>query len=180
LKIISKNIAPDLIEKVKLMAKIAEIGGKSHVRPDRNERIEMLSEDQMTSQICEAAFYVYLHGHSMEWVRNRWFKNHAPYIGDNGSDVPPSNIDVKGSLRRYPNIKPEEYHLLVRPPEFRQNTVYIFALAEPGYTKVHFIGWATSDMFPKELSTDRRFAGAHVLPASSLNPLPPITWNWVE
>ena len=176
--IITKPIPNFLLETIEVMAKAAEIGGKSHIRTGE-DRLEKLSQDQIVGQVADAAFHVYLHGHGLEWKRKRWYQNHFPRVGDGGSDVPPSNIDVKGSLRRG-TLPFEAYRLAVRPPELHENWVYVLAIVEEDFKFCHFLGWASTSMLPIDVEQAGTFAGAYVLPAVKLYPLPPIVWNWAR
>lgn len=174
--IISKQIPPGLLSTIRQMAKAAELNGRSHIRQP-GDRQEKLSQDNMIGQVADAAFHVYLMGHGMEWKRKRWYQNHYPWQGDGGSDVPPSNIDVKGSLR-HGGLPFDAYRLAVRPAELHADTVYVLAIVEQDYSWCHFLGWASTAMLPADVESDGTFAGAYILQASKLYPLPPIVWNW--
>lgn len=113
------NITPSEMKFIRRFGGDAEIGGKSAVRKNINDRKGSLSEDQLIGQLAEAALHKYWYGHLLEYSRSRWFRNQVPNIGDGGIDIPPLNIDVKGSKIRDDNKPIISYNLLVRQYEWQ-------------------------------------------------------------
>ena len=158
-------------------AKKAEIGGRSNIR-GRQERMESLGEDQLIGQVGLFVGNYWLSGSDTAYLTSRWFQNMFPRRGDRGGDVPGANVDFKCSLMRA-GKDPMEYRLLVRPRERHPGWVYVLALVESlddDGAVVHLVGWMEDGELPQETATGGPFAGAHVVKAENLHPLPPLTW----
>jgi hypothetical protein len=150
-------------------AREARIGGASAVRRP-SDRDENLARDQVIGQLCHYAVVWYLTGSAGGYVAAREFANRDRYRGDCGRDVPGFPIDVKGSLARGERAL-QDYRLLVRPRERRENWVYVLALVESlDRPKVRLMGWAIDSDLP-EPEEDGLFRGAHCLWADELRPM---------
>lgn len=119
--------------------------GASNIYPDKAERERNGFVNQKTSQVCEAALFYYFDGHIDRYVRFRDAKNKNPHKGDGGRDVPWVDFDIKGTLYRYPNLKPYQYTLIVRPNEFHQNWIYALGLSSIDYRWASLVGWTHSE-----------------------------------
>lgn len=177
------KIDPVKIEWIKLMAKKAEIGGKSQIR-EGEEREKTLSRDQLTGQLASYGFCIYWFGDFRYWMIDRFYRNQNPYNGDNGFDIAGMTLDVKGS-RLLPNHNPETYRLPVRPKERHDNWVYIHAVVDyddkpTSNAIVYLLGWAYDNELPIDVATPPDpLDGAHILPVSALHPLPEFKWKWL-
>ena len=170
------------IDFIKTLSKDAEIGGASNVYRDHDTRMNQLSEDQLFGQLGEAALHKYWYGHLLEYSRSRWYRNRVPYIGDNGHDLMPFNIDVKCSKIRNQRLDFLGYNLIVRPNERHDGWVYVLALGElhdENSAFIHLMGWASDDMLPHHPEDTGIFSGAFVLPCKSLKELMPLKTFWV-
>ena len=200
-------IAPDHIRKIHVSpafmglirhhAKEAQVGGKSQVR-NPESRLITLQDDQLTGQIAEFAGCMWLYGEPSNYLRSRIVANQRRWSGDRGADVIGSNIDWKGTLLRYTppvdlagNLAANfaydltghmlRYRLAVRPAERHIDNVYVLVLVEPlqgERTNAHLVGWAADAMLPTEPAKDGPLAGAFLLPAAQLHPLPPFKWGF--
>lgn len=162
----------EAMEVVRRMAQKAEIGGKSRVR-ESTARQASLANDQLIGQCGEAAVCLYLTGSLSAYIERREAINATPLVGDNGSDIPGSRIDVKASALH--TSRPILQHrLAVRPAEKRVDSVYVQCLCDvfPDWTYVVLVGWATADMLPEGPEESGVFAGAHILSCEQLLPLP--------
>jgi hypothetical protein len=157
----------------------AAIGGASQVR-SREDRQASLHGDQAVGQLGELALSKYLGGTPLFYQLSRTMRDQRPHQGDTGDDLLATNVDVKCSLMRA-GLDPLRYRLLVRPRERHEGAVYVLALVAPDVWStgdVSFVGWCREQDLPAHPARDGPFAGAFVLPATALNPLPPLTFNW--
>ncbi len=156
----------------------AELGGSSSVRA-REERREALTVDQLVGQVATLGgckwLYGSAHGHYAYRV-GRWAADRAPHAGDDGADVPGSNVDFKGSLIRHPGRGFDLYRLAVRPRERHEGHVYVLALVEPEYRSVYLLGWAADEELPAA-DSDGVFEGAHTVAAIYLHECMPLRWS---
>ena len=146
-------------------AKLAEIGGRSQIRSQK-QRSNSLAEDQLVGQISTYCASMVLTGSSQGYVEARNKANANPTKGDDGVDIIGlPNIDIKGSLMRYPS-NPLNYRLLVRPRERHDNWIYVLGLVpkERPY-KCHIVGWAKDQDLPSETYNGQiqSLHGAYVL-----------------
>jgi hypothetical protein len=156
-------------------AKLSTIGGKSNIY-SRMERLQMCAENQITGHLGEAMNSLFWFGSLQPYLVSRWYANSQPLKGDEGIDVPGSNIDVKRTCWRT-ETNALDHHLWVRKHEFHYDRLYSFALAirnsvaESGWTIV--VGWASaSELRPPKPGEDR-----YELEAFKLNKMPPIDWT---
>ena len=165
------------------MANGAELGGRSEVRPDKDDRLDKLEQDQIAGQLGEGALHKYWHGHFLEYARFRWFKNKVKTSGDKGVDIVPFNVDVKTSMISNGQRALGDYHLAVRDRERHDNWIYIAGLAkrlETGEAIVYLMGWATDSELPEQVDEAGPLKGAHTLPCSALHPMMPLRTLWRE
>jgi hypothetical protein len=158
----------------------AQVGGQSQVRSGQ-DRQQQLATDQLVGQLGELALSKYLGGTRLFYELTRTIRDLDPHAGDGGGDLLATNVDVKCSLMRAAN-NPLAYRLLVRPRERHPNTVYVLALVEPDVWqtgKVCLVGWCKDTHLPKQPLAEGPFAGAHVVLATELRPLPPIEFQWL-
>lgn len=140
------------IDRVRLHARRAELGGKSQIRG--SDRRQTLAADQFTAQAGEAALSILLTGNIALYERTRARREQSPFSGDGGSDLIGYPIDVKTSRARYGWQR--LYHLWIRPPEYHADTVYYFALMDRERDDVViFAGWAVGRCIP--LAADGRY-----------------------
>jgi hypothetical protein len=157
-------------------AKLACLGGASHIR-DEQDRLDRLFEDQVVGQLGQYYLSVWLHGTPAEYHLQRCVCNQRPTEGDGGADIIGSNLDVKASLMRA-SSDPMRYRLAVRPAELNDGWIYVLALVEPMFTKIHLMGFAVADdLLERSTENEGPFAGARCIAASELTPLPPIDWS---
>jgi hypothetical protein len=164
---------------VRWWARQAQIGGSSQIRAG-DAREANLDDDQLTGQMCEAAVSKLLFGSLQPYCVSRWHAGHHRFSGDGGSDIPGTNIDVKGSLMRYTS-DPLAYNLLVRPRERHPGIIYVHCLREAGKALVHVVGWIpeagmTSVPVPEDTNLHRSLVGSYLTPPKELLPMPPIRW----
>lgn len=166
---------------IRLMAKAAERGGESKVRPS-DERLQKMAEDQIIGQIGAYAGHRYWYGHSQGYLQSRHVCNLYPHMGDGGSDIIGANIDFKASRIRSTTRPLDQYNLAVRSKERHAGNVYVLILVETDLetATAHLMGWASDDMFPKTPASDGPLAGAFTIRADALMPLMPLQWKWVE
>jgi hypothetical protein len=167
------------------MAKKAEVGGVSRIFSDKKERLKRQREDSLVGQLGTLAGSKFFLGGVERYVESRYMQNKFPHHGDGGEDIIGSNIDFKVSLKRYEDIDPLNYHLLVRERERHSNQVYIHGLIPPWDedgrpNKVIFTGWATDKDLPKDKVQDGPLEGAFAIEVKSLKALPPIEWRWFK
>lgn len=184
MKPISLWLGPTELHYCKYMARKAELGGKSPVREDKRQ--ETLAIDQIVGQIGQYALAIYFFGEPSRYYIQRLVANAHPEIGDSGQDILGSNMDVKTSLMRG-STNPMTYRLPIRPKELHEGHVYFLALVKPNGEsalkmtepiQVYIAGWVTDSDMPDEPDDSGIFKGAYTIPASKLNPLPPIQWDW--
>jgi hypothetical protein len=169
-------VSETMLRTAQRFASAACIGGNSSVREDA-DRLERLMEDQTVGQLGQMALAIWKDGHMGEYLIQRAAANAYPTQGDGGADFVGSNIDVKTSLMRA-SYDPLSYRLPVRPAEMHDGWVYVLALVEPFMVGVVLVGFAvSSDLMARGMATEGTFAGAYVLPATELRPLPPLEWR---
>ena len=162
---------------IKRNALAAEINGVSRMR-EKEDRLDNLKTDSLVGQMATAGLHKYWFGHITNYAKERWRQNLNPRNGDGGCDIEALNVDVKGSLIRYEQMKVDDYHLIVRPAEFHHGWVYVHALVNMNRYDVYLTGWAESAMFPGETENNGHFKGAFVLPVPELYPLMPLRHLW--
>ena len=167
------------------MAKKAEIGGVSRIFQDKKERLKRQATDSLIGQLGTLAGVKLFSGGIEKYVEQRYMQNKFPHEGDGGEDVSGANIDFKVSLKRYENINPLDYHLLVRPRERHCDQIYIHGLIwpwenEPFPKEVIFTGWAKDKELPSEPMKDGPLQGAYSIKVKNLKPMLPITWKWFK
>lgn len=156
----------------------AELGGVSRVRGA--DRRDALGTDQFIGQVGTAAWHLYWFGDNRNYRLSRTLQDRTPHLGDGGSDVLGTRLDVKTSLMRK-NPDPWAYNLLVRPAERHVNTTYVLALVPSlAIREVLLVGWVTEHDLPKEPLENGPFAGAFRVPATQLTPLLPVAWDWIN
>jgi len=178
-------ISPIEVKYCMSQAKLAEIGGQSHVRKSK-DRQGILKVDQIVGQFGQYALSIYLFGRPDQYYTQRMVANLHPEVGDQGQDIVGLNVDCKTSLMR--NSKnPMDYHLLVRPKEKHPGWCYFHALVLPNGESsldpkknllIRLTGWANENELPKAPETDGIFKGAYKLEVAKLNPLPNMMWAW--
>ncbi len=178
------SILPWEMNLVRTMAATWDYPGRSNIRQG-DDRAGTLSTDALVGQIGTYGGLKLLYGAAAikEYLTTRWHANRHKFQGDGGSDVDALNLDFKASLRRDVSKSLLSYSLAVRPRERYDGWVYALALVDllpEDRAVVHVIGWASADMLPKEPATDGPLAGAFVLPARELHPLPPFRWLYFE
>lgn len=159
----------------------ASLGGISRVRAGA-DRSAFLNQDQVVGQLGTIALHKYLYGTTERYIFSRHAQNRVPDQGDGGEDLPGANVDVKTSVMRY-GQDPLKYNLCVRPRERHAGWVYVLALVPKDYEcnrVVHLLGWQADEDLPSEPAAAGPLAGAFVVPASDLHPLPPIQYNWLS
>uniref|UniRef100_I2Q575 Uncharacterized protein n=1 Tax=Desulfovibrio sp. U5L TaxID=596152 RepID=I2Q575_9BACT len=169
---------------VRAMAATWDFPGRSNIR-GREDRAGMLSTDSMIGMLGQYAGTKFLFGAAAldKFLISRWHANRHKLQSDGGTDLDAGNVDFKTSLRRDSGKALLSYNLAVRPRELHEQTVYVLALVDTltdDRATVHLIGWASAEMLPTSPTTDGPLAGAHVLPARELHPLPPFRWRYFE
>jgi hypothetical protein len=157
----------------------AAVGGRSQVRAGADRQAH-LHGDQGIGQLGELALSRYLGGTPLFYELTRTIRDLDPTRGDDGGDLLATNVDVKCSVMRA-SPDPLRYRLLVRPVERTPGTVYLLALVHPDVWEtglVTLVGWCREQDVPPEPARDGPFAGAYVLPATHLSPLPPLQFHW--
>lgn len=157
----------------------AAVGGRSQVRSG-SDRQDALLTDQSVGQLGELALSRYVGGTPLFYELTRTIRDLDPTKGDDGGDLLATNLDVKCSLMRA-SQDPLKYRLLVRPKERKPNAVYVLALVGQDVWQtgtVTLVGWRRDRDLPESCARDGPFAGAYVLPATQLHPLPPLEFNW--
>lgn len=163
-------------------ARNACIGGKSQFRTD--DRMENLFEDQLIGQLGNCALSKWISGSVELYVEARERCDANPHQGDDGSDIPFSNIDIKTSMMRKDQDH-TRYNLLVAPAELHEeNWIYILGLVpkfdvETGVVdEVWLIGWKTGqEMKRRGKRNSGIFEGYYVCPSTNLHLLPPFIWR---
>jgi hypothetical protein len=175
--VVQVKITPGELAGCEPLARAAEIGGQSNIR-NGDDRRRTLVEDQLVGQVTALAGCKMLLGTALghyAYKLSRWAADRNPTMGDGGEDIPLSNVDFKGSLRRTAKT-PQEHHLLVRPRERHPGWIYYAALVEPDFLTVSFFGWlADYELPPAE--ADGPFEGAHAVVGWALHPCPDIRWR---
>lgn len=159
----------------------AEVGGVSRVRSTA-DRTATLVEDQLVGQLGTIALHKYLYGTTERYILSRHVQNQFPDVGDGGEDLPGANVDVKTSVMRY-GQNPYAYNLCVRPRERHPDWVYLLALVPNDYVVnrvVQLVGWTLDANLPDVVRADGPLAGAYVVSAADLLPLPPIQYRWFQ
>lgn len=146
-------------------ARIAELGGTSHVRGEA-DRASQLSVDQLVGQLGTMAVTFLLTGSTALYLQERTERDKDRWKGDGGSDVPGARIDIKTSLRRNRRNSASTYNLLVRPAELHDNWVYVLAVVmdldhKARTALVEVVGWASSYDLPKNVEDRGEFKGAY-------------------
>ena len=169
---------------VKAMAAQWDYPGRSNIRQG-DDRAGMLSTDALVGQVGTYAGVKFLYGASGldKYLTGRWHANRRKFESDGGSDVDALNLDFKSSGRRDPGKTLLSYNLCVRPRERYDGWIYVLALVDQpteDRAVVHLIGWASAEMLPSEPAKEGPLAGAFVLPARELHPLPPFEWLYFK
>lgn len=172
---------------VRYVSRKMEIGGHSHIRRDRAERLEKLGEDQITGQACQMAFCKWWFGGIVEYTTHAL----AQVIrgrGDGGVDLPNRNLDVKGSLVRVNPTKEKQrdflnYRLVVSAEEMHRDWIYVQALlvqSTEHMLQVALTGWAHTSMFassPTPIIPDGKFNNCYLLDVYRLQPMTEVGIN---
>jgi hypothetical protein len=178
--IINIQLTPKELRTAADYASRAELGGVSRVRGAADRQAE-LRTDQAVGQLGELALSRFLGGSPLFYELTRTIRDLDPTQGDGGGDLLATNVDVKCSLMRA-STDLLRYRLLVRPKERHEQLVYVLALVGQDVWQtgtVNLVGWARDCDLPEQCARDGPFAGAYVIPASQLYPLPPIKFNWL-
>jgi hypothetical protein len=178
--LIAVSLSPTDIARSEHFARNAELGGVSRVRSAEDRKASLVT-DQSVGQLGEMALSKYLGGTPLFYELTRTIRDLDPTKGDEGGDLLATNLDVKCSLMRG-SSDPLKYRLLVRPKERKANAVYVLALVGPYVWQsgeVTLVGWCRDRDLPDSCARDGPFAGAHVLLASQLYPLPPLEFHWL-
>jgi len=173
------QLSPSERERCRHFAASAAVGGRSEVR-GRADREHFLVTDQEVGQLGESALSKYIGGTLLFYELTRTIRDLDPQAGDGGGDLLATNLDVKCSVMRA-SPDPLRYRLLVRPRERHADSVYVLALVAPDVWQtgdVQLVGWCKDSDLPSQSARDGPFAGAYVVPATELHPLPPFTFNW--
>ena len=170
-------------------AKSTAWGGKSSIRENRQDTLRI---DQVIGHLGEYAGSVYLTGHPQEYYKSQLFSQelhkYDAKLGDGGQDIIGLNLDFKTS-KQYEDRSPLEHLLPVRPNELRKNWVYMLMIvmnnngheldiSGQAAIDISIVGWASSDMLPKQTTKSGTFKGAYCLPAKKLIQPMPIKWNY--
>lgn len=160
-------------------------GGVSRLR-EKQARQKFLLEDAWVGNLGAYALTRYITG-SDYLFREHQNRNSNPGQGDGGCDIPwgQYQVDVKSSLWRYKNLKPEGHNLLVRPKERHSNSIYVFVLVEGGKirdqeigsiddlgAKVWLVGWAWDFNLPSQPFQDGALKGAYGIQGKNLFAIP--------
>jgi hypothetical protein len=169
---------------VRSMTATWDYPGRSNIR-GREDRAGTLGTDALVGQIGTYAGLKFLYGASCldKYLTGRWHANRRKFEGDGGSDVDALNLDFKASLRRDPSKPLLSYNLAVRPRERHDDWTYILAIVGSlagEQALVYILGWASTAMIPDTPAEDGPLAGAHLLHARELHPLPPFKWRYFE
>jgi hypothetical protein len=160
-------------EAAALMARRAEIGGRSQIRTS-GARFTSLAEDQLVGMLGHYAASVALYGNSDPYFEARAKANADPYRGDGGVDLP-GEVDVKASLIRKVSRRLGDYYLPVRPAELHEEHRYVLALVRmyEDSAAVRLMGWCRGSDLPRQpcVQEGHPLKGAHILPARALLPL---------
>jgi len=176
------SLSNNLVEACAAHARLFSSRIASHIHPDHEKRKAAHATDQLVAQLVNCATSLWLHGSAHPYHLTRCAINAAPHLGDGGGDLLATNLDCKGSLMRYGD-DPLKYHLLVRPAEKHDYTVYLLGLVpkatvEQRQGDVILVGWLTGAELPVTPSTDPRFSGAHAVRGDALRALPPIVYDY--
>tara|TARA_R110000851_G_scaffold329290_1_gene501032 strand:- start:80 stop:796 length:717 start_codon:yes stop_codon:yes gene_type:complete len=134
-------------------------------------------EYQFIGQLTTCAATEWVFGDKTKTYQNvREKQNETPYDGDGGIDIPPYNIDVKGSRMRSRGRGLLDYNFPLRPVERHKGIQYIFSLVsfDQGFKncKAHLMGWMGEEEITSKIQTDGVFKGAYLTRVRDLNPLP--------
>lgn len=176
---LSIQLSPTDLDRSAYFARNAALGGVSRVRAADDRKTNLVT-DQSVGQLGEMALSKYLGGTPLFYELTRTIRDLNPTQGDDGGDLLATNLDVKCSLMRA-STDPLKYRLLVRPRERKPDAVYVLALAAQDVWQtglVSLVGWCRDRDLPASVASDGPFAGAYVLPATQLHPLPPLEFNW--
>jgi hypothetical protein len=181
------DIPNDIISKIIKNAQQAEIGGKSQIFDNKEERTKNLKLNQITGQFGEAAGceWFFRKGGYDKYLEVRNEKNKNKFSGDNGCDIPNLPIDIKGTrvglkieqgVSRV-DLDSPDFVMAVRPKERHKGHIYVQATV--GYNAdsledcaVYLTGWAKESDLPKEPAQSGLYKGAYCLPFTSLRPMP--------
>lgn len=155
-------------------------GGKSAIPWTPEERAKTLFPNNFVGQLGTLAGCIALYGQEegqKEYIRARELADKTPFKGDGGRDIEGKNIDIKCSyMRRSKN--PEDYNLLIRPPEYHKDWIYILALAttidieDIKTMRIYIVGWCRTNDLPANPESSGIFKGARKLSAKKLKKLP--------
>lgn len=162
-------------------AKKLELGGKSAIRDNRQDRMRNIRNDQIIGQCGEMALSLYLTGKIDKYIERRNELNKTLWKGDGGSDFPNLKVDIKSS-RKNDRLDYLDHNFLLKPKEYHLDTVYIQSLVKvTGVTAlVVLVGWIKACMLPPKPREEGMFSGSYVVPCYDLNPLPPLLWVFDE
>lgn len=154
----------------------AAVGGTSRIFSGE-ERAANLTANQISGQLGELAYHIYLFGRSTgakRYDERRQLRNANKHLGDGGEDVEGTKTDVKLSLWRKQKRSLWDHNLPVRPDERHSGFNYVLGLHPSSCKKVWLLGWASETQLPNKVVETGLFAGAFILPARLLRPLPVI------
>lgn len=140
------------LDECRQRARNAEIGGRSRIYQDHNERMNHLGEDQFLGQVGQMCLSIHLTGDVLSYREARDKADANPTAGDGGEDLVGVLTDIKCSRMRSKARRMGDYSLVVPPREFHEGFMYILALVsydgdhnELTALKVNLVGWNNSD-----------------------------------
>jgi len=155
----------------------AEIGGRSRIYQDHEERMDHLGEDQFLGQVGQMCLSIHLTGDVLSYREARDKADANPTEGDGGEDLVGIRTDIKCSRMRSKTRRMGDYSLVIPPRELHEGFMYILALVsykgdhkDLTSLKVMLVGWNNAD----ELEKDEDWLGngpKHVKEARKLHPL---------
>jgi len=161
------------------IAKMKMLGLSSNIDNDNVPQGKKLWENQLIGYMGQMKVIEHLTGTNLLFYQDVEELGSKP-VGDGGSDIPGGRLDVKTTLMRYgPNWN--TYHLLVRPREFHEDTVYVQCLVS-SYSdkgaKGMIVGWLYSWQV-EEMNTPNpgKFGDAYCVNVKHLNPFMDCRWE---
>jgi hypothetical protein len=160
------------------VARTKMLGLSSNIHKDKITR-KKLWENQLVGYMGQMKVIEHLTGTNLLFYQDVEELGSKP-VGDGGSDIPGGRLDVKTTLmRNSPNWG--TYHLLVRPKEFHEDTVYVQCLVSSyssSGAKGMIVGWLYSDEIRGRCMKDeKRFGDAYCVPVTNLHPFMNCRWE---
>lgn len=157
---------------IKQVAEKAELGGYSNLRSPV-DRMNHLSEDQLVGFSGEYALSLYWCGTSTMFLTHAFYSHVYGFSenkvrGDGGIDLPGTNVDIKTSKLK-PGKLISDYHLWVRPREYKPNTIYVLGVMDVEKCVVYLVGW---EVGARLVFTGERYEAV----ARNLRPMMPVRW----